>query len=1125
MAAIINDRDITLQATTPRLEEVGSNKIILIPSATNFVKTAGGIQPSSITIKPVLTGILNNLSSLTWSVSPTVTYSEAGDKVITINSSAVTIGTPVVFTATLAFLGITYTTSITLNSLQETIVSTLSKNSVSISTASDGSGGDYTAATSTMTILVGNTDDSSNWTYSWSVPATVTATGGATRTISVSAISVTTPVTLTCTATKTGYTTQTKDFVVTKSLAGVAGSNAQLLSLDPTDWAFIFESSTATAATHPASITFTANKQNITGTTSFTAIAYNSSNVSLGNVTLTGTGDTRTLTAANFNSLGTTTVRYVKVSATLGSLTDTVTIWRGDNGSDALTFLLTNEAHVLPAASDGIVSSYTGAVTYAAVFRGITNETSLWTFSKSDGTGLTTTLTGSGTANITVTATALASGTDAAVCTITATRTGYPTLTKDFSLSKSKAGTNGSPGAKGDKGDTGEPGTPGSTGLEGIRSITAYRVRSQSDAALTTAPSNTSGATAPTNYSLTAPTATVGQVVWYSFGRYNPNGTTVESIPANTTVWSVPIAASVFQDIKSDNWTGGTPTGGSFTSTTGYYLNKTEGSLYATSAYLRGTLTSGTSGNQRIEINNSSSNKVVIYNASNQQLASFGGTGTETDGILRITPQYIREGVSNQILRFYGIEAGVPEIYTTATRPSGVISQYAYHYFGRLTRSGSVWLSTFLDYYNGFPGSGDFFCAGVASSISANSNTYSSWPDGTGYSGLLGFRDEYRGFRAGGFFTTDGDALSVTLADSAGYAVNVRSGQIKYGSVAIGVPPNNATQVLVGNGTWTDSPQLANPAASGYYGLSGGVSRKILDYDNAAMAAIVGREITNGGFVVTSNAIRPLQLRGTAVTDLGTTSGGDYTFRNFGWGGYLISPPPGGTGSFLRSDGTWAAASGGGGGTVTSVAVSAGTGISISGSPITTSGTITVTNSGVTSAAGGTGVSVSASTGAVTFSIGQSVGTGSSVQFGSLGVGTGATGTNGEIVATNNITAYYSDDRLKTNLGIIENALDKLCSLSGFYYQANELAQSLGYTPHREVGLSAQQVELVLPEIVAPAPIDNKYKTLRYERLAPLIVEAIKELRADLNTIKSIIIGLQNDSGKQWYTQYGRQYG
>ena len=126
----------------------------------------------------------------------------------------------------------------------------------------------------------------------------------------------------------------------------------------------------------------------------------------------------------------------------------------------------------------------------------------------------------------------------------------------------------------------------------------------------------------------------------------------------------------------------------------------------------------------------------------------------------------------------------------------------------------------------------------------------------------------------------------------------------------------------------------------------------------------------------------------------------------------------------------------------------------------------------------------------------------STSQINSLGVGTAASGTAGEIRATNNITAYYSDERLKTKLGNIENALDIVDQLSGFYHEANEVAQSLGYKKVREIGVSAQEVQKVLPEIVAPAPIDEKYLTVRYERLTPLLIEAIKELRREINELK-----------------------
>jgi hypothetical protein len=116
------------------------------------------------------------------------------------------------------------------------------------------------------------------------------------------------------------------------------------------------------------------------------------------------------------------------------------------------------------------------------------------------------------------------------------------------------------------------------------------------------------------------------------------------------------------------------------------------------------------------------------------------------------------------------------------------------------------------------------------------------------------------------------------------------------------------------------------------------------------------------------------------------------------------------------------------------------------------------------------------------------------------------TGTfSGAITSTGNITAYYSDDRLKTRTGVIENALDKVDSLDTFYYHANELAASLSdeYDPAiQEVGLSAQQVQKIMPEVVCPAPVDPEYLTIRYERLMALAFAAIKELRAEVKQLR-----------------------
>jgi hypothetical protein len=126
------------------------------------------------------------------------------------------------------------------------------------------------------------------------------------------------------------------------------------------------------------------------------------------------------------------------------------------------------------------------------------------------------------------------------------------------------------------------------------------------------------------------------------------------------------------------------------------------------------------------------------------------------------------------------------------------------------------------------------------------------------------------------------------------------------------------------------------------------------------------------------------------------------------------------------------------------------------------------------------------------------------LQIDSLGVGTTASGTSGEIRATNNITAYYSDERLKDFMGTIPDALEKINKLNGYYFKENELAKSLGYSNERlQIGVSAQEVEKILPEIVTEAPIDSKYKTVWYEKLVPLLIEAIKELTEKVKKLET----------------------
>jgi len=133
---------------------------------------------------------------------------------------------------------------------------------------------------------------------------------------------------------------------------------------------------------------------------------------------------------------------------------------------------------------------------------------------------------------------------------------------------------------------------------------------------------------------------------------------------------------------------------------------------------------------------------------------------------------------------------------------------------------------------------------------------------------------------------------------------------------------------------------------------------------------------------------------------------------------------------------------------------------------------------------------------------------------GSLGVNTDPNSTDGMIHATNDIVAFSSDKRLKENIRPIENALDKVNKLSGFVYNWNELAnQKAQYDMNKDyVGVYAQDVEEVQPEAVDLAPFDNdgedksisgdNYLTVQYEKLVPLLIESIKELKAEIEELK-----------------------
>lgn len=133
-----------------------------------------------------------------------------------------------------------------------------------------------------------------------------------------------------------------------------------------------------------------------------------------------------------------------------------------------------------------------------------------------------------------------------------------------------------------------------------------------------------------------------------------------------------------------------------------------------------------------------------------------------------------------------------------------------------------------------------------------------------------------------------------------------------------------------------------------------------------------------------------------------------------------------------------------------------------------------------------------------------------------LGVGTAA-GPSGEIRATTQIIAFYSDIRLKDNIESIKNAGEKLYSLNGVFYTQNKLAKKYGYNDYsQQVGLFAQEVQKVLPEVVGIAPFDREGKdksksgeyflTISYEKIIPLIIETIKEQQEEIDSLEKVIL-------------------
>tara|TARA_R100001510_G_C7492300_1_gene99567 strand:- start:186 stop:575 length:390 start_codon:yes stop_codon:yes gene_type:complete len=101
---------------------------------------------------------------------------------------------------------------------------------------------------------------------------------------------------------------------------------------------------------------------------------------------------------------------------------------------------------------------------------------------------------------------------------------------------------------------------------------------------------------------------------------------------------------------------------------------------------------------------------------------------------------------------------------------------------------------------------------------------------------------------------------------------------------------------------------------------------------------------------------------------------------------------------------------------------------------------------------------------------------------------------NGDFTAAGNVTAY-SDISIKENIETIPNALDKVLNLRGVEFDRINKEDN----PH-EIGVIAQEVEKVIPEVVLTH--EDGLKSVAYGNLVGLLIESIKELKEEIETLK-----------------------
>jgi len=104
----------------------------------------------------------------------------------------------------------------------------------------------------------------------------------------------------------------------------------------------------------------------------------------------------------------------------------------------------------------------------------------------------------------------------------------------------------------------------------------------------------------------------------------------------------------------------------------------------------------------------------------------------------------------------------------------------------------------------------------------------------------------------------------------------------------------------------------------------------------------------------------------------------------------------------------------------------------------------------------------------------------------------------GAATFNNDVTAF-SDKRLKTDIKPITNSLDKVMQMQGVYYKRNDVEDA-----REQVGVLAQDMEAILPEVVLTADDEIQTKSVDYGKITSVLIEAIKELKKEINELKGV---------------------